>query len=133
MSEQRSQTYEQELQALNYAVALLRHSAKRGREIGLPASAESDDRAADQLENLKRRLAAERAADQALVEPERDARRCPHCGFYDGLNHAHTRSVPGVVDVGWRCPSCGHEWGFEVLTDSPPTEPYLPIEGRRDG
>lgn len=22
---------------------------------------------------------------------------------------------PGIVDCGWRCINCSHEWGFEVL------------------
>jgi hypothetical protein len=26
-------------------------------------------------------------------------------------------TVTGIADVGWECRSCGHEWGFEVLTD----------------
>jgi transposase len=50
-------------------------------------------------------------------EPEPDARRCPRCGFYNGLNYVAVRSTPGIADFGWRCPSCGHEWGFEVLGD----------------
>lgn len=26
-------------------------------------------------------------------------------------------SVKGVLDFGWRCGRCGHEYGFEIITD----------------
>ena len=34
----------------------------------------------------------------------------PHLGWEAG-------HLAGVCDVGYRCTSCGREWGFEVLTD----------------
>ena len=43
---------------------------------------------------------------------------CPHCqaeGQGVTLPRSHP-SVPGVIDVGWRCGRCGHEYGFEIIT-----------------
>lgn len=57
---------------------------------------------------------------EPAYEPEPGACRCPRCGFYDGWNHVAVRSAPGLVIVGWRCPSCGHEWGFESRPDEEP-------------
>ncbi len=51
---------------------------------------------------------------------------CPKC-HKKGPNHAAFRQGPGVidgveqhiVDIGYRCTSCGHEWGFEYFTHNP--------------
>lgn len=44
--------------------------------------------------------------------------KCPGCGD-PGPHEAAVRSGKvkdmGVVDVGWRCRKCGHEWGFEYF------------------
>ena len=44
---------------------------------------------------------------------------CPHCqAGGEGLTAVRSSpKVPGLVDFGRRCGICGHEWGFEVLTD----------------
>lgn len=48
-------------------------------------------------------------------------KKCPNCGAegkYQGEHEAAARNyqIAGqtVVDVGWRCWKCGHEWGFEI-------------------
>lgn len=60
---------------------------------------------------------------------------CPSCGAPEGMVgtairqgradmtdvYPHLNLLPGTVtgvsDVAWHCQRCGHEWGFEVLTD----------------
>lgn len=50
-----------------------------------------------------------------------EGKNCPSCGAegkaYKGEHETAVRNstVNGiaVVDVGWRCWQCGHEWGFE--------------------
>jgi PHP family Zn ribbon phosphoesterase len=48
---------------------------------------------------------------------------CPNCGAkgkaWQGehatcARHCDTGKV-NIVDVGWKCYECGHEWGFEFL------------------
>lgn len=54
-----------------------------------------------------------------------EPRPCPECGFVD-QHPASVRQgtgsyaglVANIIDVGWRCRQCGHEWGFEVLTEA---------------
>jgi hypothetical protein len=51
-----------------------------------------------------------------------EAHPCPECGYIavhnvavrSGKRVVYKMSV-GVVDVGWHCKKCGHEWGFEVI------------------
>ena len=41
---------------------------------------------------------------------------CPKC-HTAAVHPAAVRQspgLPGIVDVGWMCKSCGHEWGFEI-------------------
>lgn len=54
-------------------------------------------------------------------------KNCPNCGA-EGKWHGEHETVVrnfeagrgktgvklNIVDVGWRCWNCGHEWGFEV-------------------
>ena len=64
-------------------------------------------------------------------------KKCPNCGAEGGYNGEHEAAVRNIevgrvegikrnmVDVGWRCWSCGHEWGFELakmLGESGPGE-----------
>lgn len=57
---------------------------------------------------------------------EKEGDRCPKCGARgETAVHQLTASeidgkfpylhgvVTSMVNVGWRCPECGHEWGFE--------------------
>lgn len=44
----------------------------------------------------------------------------PHMGFSRG-------TVSGVTDVAYRCTTCGHEWGWELLTDE-----FLAANGQGD-
>ena len=53
---------------------------------------------------------------------------CPQCGAHGRYNGEHETAVRNfevgrvkpelikrnIVDVGWRCWNCGHEWGFEL-------------------
>jgi len=48
-------------------------------------------------------------------------KKCPQCGAegkHDGEHQTAVRNykLPSqtIVDIGWRCWNCGHEWGFEV-------------------
>jgi len=57
--------------------------------------------------------------------------KCPKCGAegkaYHGEHETAVRNVKlprptifgstTVVDVGWRCWNCGHEWGFELVKE----------------
>ena len=50
--------------------------------------------------------------------------KCPKCGAegkYHGEHVAAVKQVKvgkiSVVNVGWGCWSCGHEWGFEPLKE----------------
>lgn len=43
---------------------------------------------------------------------------CPKCGVSDEHPPAfrqHATEGILVVECGWRCNSCGHEWGFEEI------------------
>ena len=61
---------------------------------------------------------------------ETQGKICPECGakgeVWDGEHETTTRqSDTGnfhIVDVGWKCGKCGHEWGFET----PALEPVNP-------
>ena len=55
--------------------------------------------------------------------------KCPKCGAegkYHGEHVAAVRQIKvgktSVVNVGWRCWNCGHEWGFEALKEPMLTE-----------
>lgn len=43
-----------------------------------------------------------------------DRVQCPKCGSL--AEHPTEVKQPGggIIDVGWKCVNCGHEWGFEV-------------------
>jgi len=44
--------------------------------------------------------------------------QCPRCGVIHETHETLARTdprYPGIIDVGWRCINCSHEWGFEVL------------------
>lgn len=55
-------------------------------------------------------------------------KKCPNCGAEGKWHGEHETAVRNfeagrvkpemiklnIVDVGWRCWNCGHEWGFEV-------------------
>ena len=53
-------------------------------------------------------------------------KKCPNCGAegrWHGEHNAVVRNIEvgrvnnikrNIVDVGWRCWSCGYEWGFEL-------------------
>lgn len=48
---------------------------------------------------------------------------CPKCGLA-GPHDLTTRAAKvddGVylLDVGWRCRGCGHEWGYRILRPQP--------------
>ena len=55
------------------------------------------------------------------VEPEPDIQTCPKCGAHgehppavrQGVADWHGVSI-GIIDFGWRCFDCKHEWGFEI-------------------
>lgn len=54
-------------------------------------------------------------------------KKCPQCGAegdWYGEHEAVVRNIEvgrvndikrNIVDVGWRCWNCGHEWGFELV------------------
>lgn len=47
-------------------------------------------------------------------------RRCPECGkFVYPLATIRQGLVKDInmIDVGFKCPECGKEWGFEVFSD----------------
>ena len=40
---------------------------------------------------------------------------CPMCSSIKTTTSVRQYpDMPNVVDVGWKCLKCGHEWGFEV-------------------
>ncbi len=43
-----------------------------------------------------------------------DVVKCPSCGSQAEHPAAIHQVASGVIDVGWRCVNCSHEWGFEV-------------------
>ena len=57
-----------------------------------------------------------------MVEDE--PRACPKCGTV-AVHHAAIRQGKGyvgdvrvsVVEFGWECVKCGHEWGFEYFME----------------
>lgn len=57
----------------------------------------------------------------AWIKTQSEGEKCPKCGaegdVYQGEHETAVRQkeVGGVliVNVGWRCGKCGHEWGFE--------------------
>lgn len=61
------------------------------------------------------------------MNKEGNGYKCPKCGAegkYHGEHYAAFRQIKSgkitVVNVGWRCWNCGHEWGFQeesMLTD----------------
>ena len=51
-------------------------------------------------------------------------KKCPECGAEGKWHGEHETAVrklklPSrtIIDVGWRCWNCGHEWGFELLKE----------------
>lgn len=78
-----------------------------------------------QLEQAAAALGRTQGFETTRVDDDDDdgARPCPACGFSDGMNYVATRQGSGevhgirmgIVEFGWRCPACEHEWGFEVL------------------
>jgi ribosomal protein S27AE len=47
---------------------------------------------------------------------------CPNCGLLTDHPPAVRQATVewkdttfGLIDVGWYCKRCGHQWGFEVL------------------
>ena len=51
-------------------------------------------------------------------------KKCPSCGAEGRWHGEHETAVrhlklsrQTIVDVGWRCWNCDHEWGFELLKD----------------
>lgn len=58
------------------------------------------------------------------VNSGENGKKCPKCGAvgrYHGEHYAAFRQMKAgkisVVNVGWRCWNCGHEWGFEALKE----------------
>ena len=56
--------------------------------------------------------------------PSSQGKVCPKCGaegkhYGEHETAARNYRMPWgkVVDVGWRCWSCGYEWGFEIATE----------------
>ena len=59
-------------------------------------------------------------------------KKCPQCGAEGKCQGEHETAVRNhqiypagrdfeprtIVDVGWRCWNCGHEWGFELQEDA---------------
>ncbi len=55
-------------------------------------------------------------------------KKCPKCGAegkWQGEHETAVRNIEvgrvggikrNIVDVGWRCWNCGHEWGFELIS-----------------
>lgn len=63
------------------------------------------------------------------MSKEGNGHKCPKCGAagkYHGEHYAATRQLKvgkiTVVNVGWGCWNCGHEWGFEALKEPMLTE-----------
>ena len=62
-----------------------------------------------------------------MVTEEKIRDRCPKCGSEDigtavrnttlKLYVGSTLTDLTIVDIGWRCKRCGHEWGFEQDSD----------------
>jgi len=55
------------------------------------------------------------------VKVSKPGEKCPECGAEGKYHGEHETAVrnhklhgQSIVDVGWRCWNCGHEWGFEV-------------------
>lgn len=50
---------------------------------------------------------------------------CPHCGkkvhnvaaVRQGLVPSDSFGEVNIIEIGFECPECGHEWGFEVFAD----------------
>jgi DNA-directed RNA polymerase subunit RPC12/RpoP len=46
--------------------------------------------------------------------------RCPNCGKtvypYATVRQGEVNNI-NVTDVGYRCPECNYEWGFELFSD----------------
>lgn len=48
-----------------------------------------------------------------------ERKKCPACG--SKLTTTAVRKypdMPGLVDVGWKCIKCNHEWGYEYLSEA---------------
>lgn len=58
------------------------------------------------------------------MNKEGNGYKCPKCGaegkhhgeHVAAVRHVKTGNVT-VIDVGWGCWNCGHEWGFEALKE----------------
>lgn len=54
-----------------------------------------------------------------MVGEQENIITCPSCGMKHQIHEPAIRQgyVNGmwITDVGWRCISCKHEWGFELL------------------
>jgi predicted RNA-binding Zn-ribbon protein involved in translation (DUF1610 family) len=50
-----------------------------------------------------------------MVTEEKIRDRCPNCGSEDieTAVHQYRAHKTVLLDVGWRCRKCLHEWGFE--------------------
>ena len=46
-------------------------------------------------------------------------RECPSCGYLEWttVTRQGRRGNTSIVDVGYRCDRCGHEWGFEYFKE----------------
>jgi len=104
--------------ALEYA-ALCDRSARR-RKIPQDLDAQIIDLAKEMLSTQAANKPAIR--DLARGDAPLDGRvDCPGCGSlgerdrYETAVRKRTVGTKTVVDVGWRCPICRHEFGFEVL------------------
>ena len=43
------------------------------------------------------------------------AELCPKCKTTGETTIHEYETMPGTaIDIGWKCPKCGHEWGFEI-------------------
>ena len=68
-------------------------------------------------------------------------KKCPKCGAEGRYNGEHDTAVRNfevgrvkpemikrnIVDVGWRCWSCGYEWGFEAEQEGFGRGPEVPV------
>lgn len=72
---------------------------------------DEDPPAAGPREDWRRRFAE--AARQCARREIRKDPDCPECGAA-GPHETAVRSGEGLVDIGWRCRACGHEFGFEM-------------------
>ena len=47
--------------------------------------------------------------------------KCPNCGYLEWttVTRHGKHGNKSIVDVGYRCDRCGHEWGFEYFKEEP--------------